>query len=129
MLSPAPEASLTLPCSATSSPAGVSRIGSASFFNAIQRVSFDGEIQLNTLEPGYYGTEPVFAPSKNSEADDDGYLLEVVYNAHDHNSALQIFRAADISEPIATVTLPHHLPHQFHGFWHNEVLLAKALKG
>jgi all-trans-8'-apo-beta-carotenal 15,15'-oxygenase len=100
--------------------------GNDSFFNGIQRVSFDGEIQLNTLEPGYFGSEPLFAPSKHSGADHDGYVLEVVYNAHENSSSLMVFRASDISEPVATMRLRHHLPHQFHGFWHDEVLLADA---
>ncbi len=100
--------------------------GHNSFFNGFQRVDFDGDIQLNTLAPGYFGSEPLFAPSKNSNADQDGYLFEVVYNAHEHNSSLMIFRAADIAEPVATLKLKHHLPHQFHGFWHDKVMLNDA---
>ncbi len=101
--------------------------GHNSFFNAIQRVSFDGDIQLHTLEPGLFGSEPVFAPAVDSSDDADGYLLEVVYDAWKHLSQLWIFRAADIAEPIAKLTLRHHLPHQFHGFWHNDVELKYAL--
>jgi all-trans-8'-apo-beta-carotenal 15,15'-oxygenase len=101
--------------------------GHDSFFNGIQRVGYDGDIQLNTLDPGLYGSEPLFAPSKHSSTDDDGYLLEVLYDAHRHISSLLIFRAADISEPVATLDLRHHLPHQFHGFWHDQVLLEAAL--
>jgi all-trans-8'-apo-beta-carotenal 15,15'-oxygenase len=101
--------------------------GHDSFFNGIQRVSFDGDVQLNTLDPGLYGSEPLFAPAKYSSADDDGYLLEVLYDAHRNISSLLIFRAADISEPVATLDLRHHLPHQFHGFWHDQVLLKSAL--
>ncbi|NNE72829.1 MAG: hypothetical protein HKN26_04130 [Acidimicrobiales bacterium] len=100
--------------------------GHDSFFNGIQRVAFDGNIQLNTLDPGYFGSEPLFAPSKDSAADDDGYILEVVYNGYDHNSSLQIFKATNITEPVATLTLRHHLPHQFHGFWHDKVMLNDA---
>ena len=100
--------------------------GSSSFFNGFQSVTFDGDITLNTLPPGFYGSEPLFAPSKDSDADADGYVLEVVYDAFEHRSSLQIFRAADITEPVAILKLRHHLPHQFHGFWHDEVLLAEA---
>jgi carotenoid cleavage dioxygenase-like enzyme len=100
--------------------------GNDSFFNGIQRVGFDGEIQLNTLDPGSFGSEPLFAPSKGSDSDDDGYLLEVVYDAHEHSSSLMVFPARDISEPVAILRLRHHLPHQFHGFWHDKVLLNDA---
>ena len=101
--------------------------GHDSFFNGFQRVTNGGDVQLHTLDPGFYGSEPLFAPSKNSADDNDGYVLEVVYDAFKHISSLVVFRAADISEPIASVPLRHHLPHQFHGFWHNEVLLKEAL--
>ncbi|RLE20963.1 MAG: lignostilbene alpha-beta-dioxygenase [Actinobacteria bacterium] len=100
--------------------------GADSFFNAIQRVTYDGDVQLNTLDPGFFGSEPLFAPAKHSDSDADGYILEVVYNAHEHNSSLVIFRATDISEPVATLKLRHHLPHQFHGFWSDRVLLDAA---
>ncbi|MEZ5167361.1 MAG: carotenoid oxygenase family protein [Acidimicrobiales bacterium] len=100
--------------------------GAASFFNGFQKVTFDGDITLNTLDPGLYGSEPLFAPAKHSTADDDGYILEVVYDAHEHVSSLVIFRAADIAEPVASLRLRHHLPHQFHGFWHDEVLFDAA---
>ncbi len=100
--------------------------GHDSFFNAFQRVTRDGDVQLHTLDPGFYGSEPLFAPSKHSADDNDGYVLEVVYDGFSHRSSLVIFRAADISEPIASLPLRHHLPHQFHGFWHNEVLLKAA---
>lgn len=100
--------------------------GHDSFFNGIQRVSFDGEIQLNTLPPGMFGSEPVFAPATGSDSDDDGYILEVVYDAHKHLSSLHVFRAMDVCDPVATLRLRHHLPHQFHGFWHDKVLLETA---
>ena len=103
--------------------------GHDSFFNGIQRVSTDGEVQLNTLPPGLFGSEPVFAPATGSQRDADGYVLEVVYDAHEHRSSLVIFRAMDICEPIATLKLEHHLPHQFHGYWHDEVNLKLALDG
>ncbi|MDG2029357.1 MAG: carotenoid oxygenase family protein [Acidimicrobiales bacterium] len=103
--------------------------GSDSFFNGFHRANSNGDIQLHTLEPGFYGSEPLYAPSTESEREEDGYILEVVYDGFAHRSSLVIFRAADISEPIASLPLRHHLPHQFHGFWNNEVLLKAALAG
>ncbi len=100
--------------------------GHDSFFNGIQRVDIDGNIQLNTLEPGLFGSEPLFAPSKHSSKDADGYILEVVYDGHEHNSSLLIFQATNVLEPVATLKLRHHLPHQFHGYWHDKVMLNAA---
>ena len=95
--------------------------GSNGFFNAIQRVDFDGQCTLLTLPPGYYGSEPVFAAAKNSSREDDGYLLEVVYDGFAHKSELQIYRADDINDQVARLPLRHHVPHQFHGYFTPEV--------
>jgi len=59
--------------------------GADSFFNAIQKVSFDG---------------------------------------FKHRSELQIFRADALTDQVCTLFLPHHLPHQFHGFFTTDVLLS-----
>lgn len=99
--------------------------GANTFFNAFQKVTGDGQTDLVTLTPGHYGSEPLYAPRTGSTGESDGYLLVVVYNAFDHRSQLEIYRAESISEPVCTLRLPHHLPHQFHGFFHDEVLLAE----
>jgi all-trans-8'-apo-beta-carotenal 15,15'-oxygenase len=91
------------------------------FFNGMQRITGDGECDLVTLPPGYYGSEPLFAPAANAKAEDDGYLLEVVYDAYQHKSELQIYRADNIHDQVCRLPLRHHLPHQFHGFFTPEV--------
>jgi all-trans-8'-apo-beta-carotenal 15,15'-oxygenase len=98
--------------------------GANSFFNGIQKVSYEGESTLVVLPPGYYGSEPMFAPAKGASSEDDGYVLEVVYNAFDHVSELQIYRADAFGELLARLYLEHHLPHQFHGFFTPELLLS-----
>ncbi len=89
--------------------------GANSFFNAFQKVTFDGATTLVTLPQGHYGSEPLFAAASGARRDDDGYLLEVVYNAFDHVSELQVYRADDVTELVCRLHLKHHLPHQFHG--------------
>ena len=96
--------------------------GANSFFNAFQRVSYDGDSTLVTLPPGMYGSEPLFAPAKDARAEDDGYLLEVVYDGFKHKSELQIYRA-DTVEHCCTMKLRHHLPHQFHGHFTPDVFI------
>ncbi len=95
--------------------------GANSFFNGFQKVSYDGGSQLVTLPLGHYGSEPMFAQAVGSKKEDDGYLLEVVYDAYSHRSELQIFRADDVEEQVCALKLPHHLPHQFHGQFLNQV--------
>ena len=94
--------------------------GANSFFNAISRVTRDGDSTVVTLPPGYYGSEPVFAARPEPKREDDGYLLEVVYDGFKHLSELQIYRADNISELVCSARLKHHLPHQFHGFFTNQ---------
>ena len=98
--------------------------GANSFFNAFQKVSYDGESTLVTLPAGYYGSEPMFAPSTGAEKEDDGYVLEVVYDAFKHKSELRIFKADDVSEQVCALHLKHHVPHQFHGYFSEEVFMA-----
>jgi len=97
--------------------------GADSFFNAIQRVD-DAGSRLVTLPPGCYGSEPVFAAAAGATREDDGYLLEVVYDGYRNLSELQIYRADAIDERVCTLSLRHHLPHQFHGYFTNQIPAA-----
>ena len=92
------------------------------FFNGFQRLTEDGDARIVTLPPGYYGSEPLFAPAKGATREDDGYLLEVVYDGFAHRSELQIYRADAVTDRVATLKLEHHLPHQFHGHFTREVV-------
>lgn len=87
------------------------------FFNGLQKLTEDGETTHLTLPPGFYGSEPLFVPAKNASKEDDGYLLEVIYDGYQHKSELQILRADNINDQVARLPLQHHLPHQFHGFF------------
>ena len=95
--------------------------GANGFFNGFQRVDFDGKSEVVTLPPGHYGSEPLFAAAKGATREDDGYLLEVVYDGFTHKSELQIYRADNITEQVCRLPLHHHVPHQFHGFFTPEV--------
>lgn len=100
--------------------------GAHSFFNAFQRVTFEGDATLVTLPPGHYGSEPLFAPATNAKREDDGYILEVVYDAFEHLSELQIFRADDVTDRVARLRLRHHVPHQFHGYYSDELFIGQS---
>lgn len=97
--------------------------GANSFFNGFQRVDFDGHSTLVTLPPGHYGSEPMFAPAADAAREDDGYLLEVVYDGFKHRSELQVYRADDVADRVCTLRLPHHLPHQFHGHFVSQTFM------
>ncbi len=95
--------------------------GANSFFNGISRVTRDGDATVLPLPPGFYGSEPLFVPRVDASSEDDGYLMEVAYNAFEHKSELMIFRAEDINDQVCNIKLKHHIPHQFHGFYAPEV--------
>jgi all-trans-8'-apo-beta-carotenal 15,15'-oxygenase len=98
--------------------------GADSFFNGFQKIDYEGNSNLVALPPGCYGSEPIFAPRDGAKAEDDGYLLEVVYNGHEHRSELHIVRAEDPTDQVSRLHLRHHLPHQFHGIFVPEPLLS-----
>ena len=71
---------------------------------------------------GHVAGEPIFVPRSPDSAEDDGWLLSVVYSAAEHRSRLVVLDARDVeSEPVAVAHLRHHVPLGFHGTWTNRV--------
>lgn len=63
-------------------------------------------------------SEPVFVPASSNAAADDGWILGTAYRAAENRSDVLVFAATDLSQgPVATVELPHRVPHGFHGNW------------
>ena len=61
--------------------------------------------------------EPVFVPSDNPKAEDDGYLMTYVHDAESDTSSFVIMDAATMDDtPVASVELPR-VPNGFHGSW------------
>lgn len=53
---------------------------------------------------------------QGAQGEEDGWLLQVVYDASCHKSQLLIFDAAAISAgPVARLRLKHHIPYGLHG--------------
>ena len=70
------------------------------------------------LRPGSQAGEGVFVPASTTAAEDEGWVLAVVYNALEDRSDLVILDATDFGgEPVATVALPQRVPFGFHGIW------------
>ncbi len=66
--------------------------------------------------------EPIFVPRSASAAEDDGWLLTVVYLAAEHRSALVVLDARDPSRgPIATARVDRHFFPGFHGSFTHRV--------
>lgn len=62
--------------------------------------------------------EQLFVPRSADSAEDEGYLVSLVYDGERDASDLVILDARSIAaEPLATVQLPHRVPYGFHGSW------------
>ena len=62
--------------------------------------------------------EPLFVPRHEGAAEDDGWVLALVYDASRNASDFYVLDARDIAgEPVARIRLPHRVPYGFHGNW------------
>ena len=62
--------------------------------------------------------EAVFAPDPDGTAEDDGWLLNFVFDRATEASDAVILDARDVTaEPVARVHLPRRVPFGFHGSW------------
>jgi carotenoid cleavage dioxygenase-like enzyme len=77
-----------------------------------------GEATAARLASGMQASEGVFVPAHGKAAEDEGWVLAVVYDARRDRSALVVLDATDFGlGPVATVTLPQRVPFGFHGIW------------
>ena len=81
------------------------------------------DMQTGVTETRNYGKqcevgEPVFVARESARAEDDGWLMVLVYDADRDTTDFVILDATDITgDPVATVELPQRVPHGFHGNW------------
>jgi all-trans-8'-apo-beta-carotenal 15,15'-oxygenase len=84
-----------------------------------------GERQLWSAAPRGYASEPVFVPHPNSQNEDDGWVLALVYDAACDRSDVVILDARNFNQgPIARLHLKHHIPYGLHGNFTSKVFLA-----
>ena len=68
--------------------------------------------------PVEMGYEPVVVPKADGTAEDDAWILTVVYDVATDASELHILDAGDITgDPVACISLPQRVPFGFHGNW------------
>jgi carotenoid cleavage dioxygenase len=75
-----------------------------------------GPSAIHDFGKATWPSEPVFVPRSADAAEDDGFVLNVVYDGATDRSYLSILDAGNLSgKPIAKAHLPHRLPVGFHG--------------
>ncbi len=84
-----------------------------------------GQVARHSYGPGRQGGEGVFVARPGATAEDDGWLLNYVFDQAQGQSELVIVDARWLeSPPVARVRLPVRVPYGFHGAWVSEAQLA-----
>ena len=75
-----------------------------------------GERHLWSAVPHGFVSEPLMVPRPGSSEEDDGWVIELLWNGDREGSDLVILDAADLRE-LAVFELPLAIPHGLHGSW------------
>lgn len=90
--------------------------GNAPLQALLKRDLKTGEEQMWSEAPRGFMSEPVFVPHPDGKAEDEGWVLCLIYNAARQCSDLTILDAQKIEAgPIACLKLKHHIPYGLHG--------------
>lgn len=95
---------------------------------AILKIDLESGLrQFWSAAPRGFISEPVFVSRPNSEKEDDGWLLVLVYDAAHHRSDVVILDARDLNQgPIARLHLKHHVPYGLHGNFTTELFAPNS---
>uniref|UniRef100_A0A3B4A5V8 Uncharacterized protein n=1 Tax=Periophthalmus magnuspinnatus TaxID=409849 RepID=A0A3B4A5V8_9GOBI len=71
-------------------------------------------------EPGLYPSEPIFVPSPNPTAEDDGVVLSVVITPNEDKSTFLLVLDAQTFNEVGRAEVPVNIPYGFHGAFNNK---------
>ena len=86
---------------------------------AVTKIDLQGEAKSWSAAPRGFISEPLFVPRAEGEAEDDGWVLCLIYNAARHASDLVVLDAKTLQE-VARVKLKQHIPYGLHGSFTTE---------
>jgi all-trans-8'-apo-beta-carotenal 15,15'-oxygenase len=93
-------------------------------FNAFQKVDHQtGELKIHDFGEGRFTSEPNFTPKGENAAEDEGYLVSIVYNHAREKSEVVIVDAKELQHELAVIPLEHHVPFGFHGCFYDETFV------
>ncbi|MCC0178287.1 carotenoid oxygenase family protein [Waterburya agarophytonicola K14] len=82
------------------------------------------EGQIHSFAPRGFVSEPIFVSKPNSEREDSGWILTLVYDGKEHRSTLAILDGENLAgDAVALLHLKHHIPYGLHGSWCDEVFV------
>lgn len=98
---------------------GYTGTGKGDFFTGMHKYDLvSGGKQIHQFGAGRFGGEAVFVARPGAQSEDDGWLLNFVYDKAENKSELIIIAAQDFTaRPVARVLLPVRVPYGFHGAW------------
>lgn len=93
-------------------------------FNAIQKIDHQtGDLKVHDFGEGRFTSEANFIPMNENGAEDEGYLISIVYNHARKKSEVVIVDARDMQQELAVIPLEHHVPFGFHGGFYQETFI------
>ena len=93
-------------------------------FNAVQKIDHEtGELKIHDFGEGRFTSEANFIPREGGSAEDDGYLISIVYDQARRKSEVVILDASDMQNELAVIPLDHHVPFGFHGSFYQETFI------
>ena len=93
-------------------------------FNALQKIDNEtGEVDVYDFGPGRFTSEALFVPRNRDAAEDDGWLVAIVFNGNTGKSEVSLVDARTMDSEVAVASLHHHIPFGFHGFWEPRVFI------
>jgi all-trans-8'-apo-beta-carotenal 15,15'-oxygenase len=97
------------------------------FWTNVARVDVrTGKVECHDFGRRRFCGEPVFVPdpaasSEPESGKEPGWVLTLVYDGDSRKSVLAVLEAERLSAgPVALIPLRHHVPFNFHGYWHAE---------
>ena len=103
----------------------IAQISGNAPLQAIAKVDMQtGKQEFHSFAPRGFISEPIFVPRDRNpdSAEDDGWVLTLVFDATHNRSDLIVLDAQNVSDkPLATLHLKHHVPYGLHGSFTHEV--------
>lgn len=96
-----------------------SHTGLSDPFDSVARVDLEAQAtEVWTAPAGCFVGEPLVAPRRNAQGEEEVWVLAMVYDGRAGRSWLSVLNGQKLAAgPVARIHLPVLLPYGFHGWW------------